>query len=211
VICPLCASKTFLFFTDSRTEVRYFHCHECDLRFLEPNRRLSSAAEKARYELHDNQATNLDYREYISSIAQWVQAHTKNGASGLDYGCGDGPVLAQILAEHGHMMDIYDPFFYPDRFYATKRYDFVTAIESAEHFYAPAKEFSHFKKILKEKGGVGIVTALYNKNIDFENWYYRRDPTHVCFYSQQTFDWLKEKMYFTAYDTDGVRLNWLSN
>jgi hypothetical protein len=28
---------------------------------------------------------------------------------------------------------------------------------------------------------------LFDNSINFENWYYRRDPTHVIFYSEKTF------------------------
>ena len=32
------------------------------------------------------------------------------------------------------------------------------------------------------------MTNFYNDSIDFEDWYYRKDPTHVVFYTEQTLE-----------------------
>ena len=34
------------------------------------------------------------------------------------------------------------------------------------------------------------MTARVDEVDDFNSWYYKEDPTHVCFYSRATFDWL---------------------
>jgi hypothetical protein len=41
--------------------------------------------------------------------------------------------------------------------------------------------------MLEENGILAIMTSFLSNIEDFENWYYRRDPTHVVFYSQETF------------------------
>ena len=33
----------------------------------------------------------------------------------LDFGCGHGPALADILFNNGFHMDLYDPFFFPNK------------------------------------------------------------------------------------------------
>jgi hypothetical protein len=41
--------------------------------------------------------------------------------------------------------------------------------------------------MLEDNGILAIMTSFLSNIEDFENWYYRRDPTHVVFYSQETF------------------------
>ncbi len=38
------------------------------------------------------------------------------------------------------------------------------------------------------------MTKIYDKSIIFEDWYYRKDPTHVAFYSKQTLETIADMM-----------------
>ncbi|MDA1381669.1 methyltransferase domain-containing protein [Plesiomonas shigelloides subsp. oncorhynchi] len=57
----------------------------------------------------------------------------------MDFGCGPGPLLAQMLEEAGFRMHKYDPYFHPERATLAREYDFVTCTEVAEHFMPPRK------------------------------------------------------------------------
>ena len=46
--------------------------------------------------------------------------------------------------------------------------------------------------MLKPGGILAIMTNFYSEEIDFDEWWYQRDPTHVSFYSIKTFEWLSE-------------------
>jgi hypothetical protein len=46
------------------------------------------------------------------------------------------------------------------------------------------------------------MTELYNEGIDFASWYYKNDPTHVFFYSQETFEWIKKEFCFSNVKVD---------
>ncbi len=208
--CTLCESTANLFFTDATNSNNYFRCPNCDLTFLDPAKYLNSTDELARYELHDNNVESDTYKSYLSPLADWVKSHAPAGASGLDYGCGDGPLLAQMLEAEGYQITLFDPYFYPDHKFVNNQYDFIIAVETAEHFYSPAVEFKKLRTLLKANGGIGIVTALLNDSIDFKSWHYRRDPTHVCFYSQKTFNYLKTVLNFSKHQSDCLRMNWLS-
>jgi hypothetical protein len=37
------------------------------------------------------------------------------------------------------------------------------------------------------------MTTFLTEDKQFENWYYRRDPTHVVFYSKKTFEIIAEQ------------------
>ena len=62
-----------------------------------------------------------------------------------------------------------------------------------EHFSNPKGEWELFLKLVKRGGWIGIMTQLYDREIDFSQWYYKNDPTHVSFYSKETFHWLVEE------------------
>lgn len=205
--CVLCTYEAVKFFTEDTLD--YYHCSNCDLRFLNPNKHLTAKDELERYQLHENNVEDVRYQNYLKPIFDWVTQNSKPRSYGLDFGCGEGPLLAQMLNKADYRISLYDPYFYPEKSYINNQYDFIVSTEAAEHFYNPLKEFTHLRSLLKPKGGLGIVTALYDKKIDFESWYYRRDPTHVSFYSKETFEWIKSKFDFKSYKTDHIRLNWL--
>ncbi|MCA9406901.1 MAG: class I SAM-dependent methyltransferase [Candidatus Omnitrophica bacterium] len=115
----------------------------------------------------------------------------QSGEKGLDFGCGSGPAMKDILeARKGVEVQNYDIFYYPDEDLLKKTYDFITVTEVVEHFCAPQKEFELLNSLLKPKGHLGIMTTFYQPDIVFEEWWYRRDETHVCFYQRETFEWI---------------------
>ncbi|NIO11952.1 MAG: methyltransferase domain-containing protein, partial [Deltaproteobacteria bacterium] len=69
-------------------------------------------------------------------------------------------------------------------------YDFITATEVLEHLHEPGLELARLWAILKPGGHLGIMTRMAEPEMEFSNWYYKNDPTHVCFYSRETFKWL---------------------
>jgi 2-polyprenyl-3-methyl-5-hydroxy-6-metoxy-1,4-benzoquinol methylase len=124
----------------------------------------------------------------------------------LDFGCGDGPVIPHMLQGSGYNIELYDPFFRPDESVLEKEYDVVTLVEVAEHLYYPQKEFTRIKKMLKPGGRLIAMTELFRDHMNFGDWYYRKDPTHVCLYSERTMNWLKNHLGFTSVTTVLPRL-----
>jgi hypothetical protein len=114
----------------------------------------------------------------------------------LDYGAGHQPVLSEHLRALGYTMTIYDPYFWPATEALETSYDFVVACEVAEHFFDPAAEFARLRRLVRPAGALLLNTEIYNDGIEFENWYYRRDPTHVVFYSARTLEWIGRRYGF---------------
>ncbi|MFZ4403098.1 MAG: class I SAM-dependent methyltransferase [Pseudobdellovibrionaceae bacterium] len=211
MICPLCESvqiESLLVAAPLVKEAgsaRYFLCADCDLRFLHPEDRLDADSEKARYLLHNNDMQDIRYENFVRPLFTEVLKACQEVSpglqtdflSGLDYGAGRGPILAQLFADQGCRISLYDPFFWPDRTVLNQSYDFIVACEVAEHFYNPGKEFLGLQKILKPQGVVGLMTDLVTDKIDFATWYYRKDPTHVVFYSAKTISWIAKKYNFS--------------
>lgn len=194
--CPLCLSTETqpLRFSDGRENYR--HCLKCDLRFLVPHLRLSPDQEKERYLQHNNDLNDPHYQNFVRPLFEALVRVIPSGAKGLDYGAGTGPVLSEMFRAHGYEVKLYDPYFWPDVSVLDEKYDFIFACEVVEHFYSPHEEFSRLKKMLVEGGALGFMTALYSSEMNFEEWYYRRDPTHVCFYSERTMHWLSRHLGF---------------
>ena len=116
-----------------------------------------------------------------------------DGQSGLDYGCGSGPALAAMLTEAGHRMALYDTLFFPEQAVLRSTYDFITCTETAEHFHLPAEEFRTFDRLLRPGGWLAVMTCFRTDDAAFADWHYRRDPTHVVFYREETFRYLAER------------------
>ncbi|MCF7885409.1 MAG: class I SAM-dependent methyltransferase [Candidatus Marinimicrobia bacterium] len=189
--CPLCSqSKIGIFQIINKKQ--YFICSNCDLVFLARQYHLKPKEEKKRYELHENDPQDKAYRKFLTQLANPITRFINPPAVGLDYGCGPGPALAQMLEKKGYNMHIYDPFFADNQEALAKTYDFITSSEVFEHFREPGQEISKIISMVKTKGLIGIMTDLRPQEYMFKNWHYRRDPTHVCFYSDQTFDWISQ-------------------
>ncbi len=187
--CPLCLGSNIIQFASIEAK-EYFTCSHCHLIFLNTINHLPPAEEKERYSQHNNDIYNKDYRRFLSRLYDPLIQKLQKGSNGLDYGCGPGPALAQMFIEKEFTVDIYDPYFFPDRSFLNKTYKFVTCTEAAEHFYKPFEEFNKINKVLDQGGWLGVMTKFFDKSVNFKDWHYRKDPTHVCFYSEETFDFL---------------------
>jgi hypothetical protein len=175
----------------------YRHCRRCDLRFLIPERRLSAEVERERYKLHQTAVEDVGYRQFVAPLLERVQELCSLGARGLDYGAGHQPILAEHLRALGFDLTVFDPFFFPDPQALARTYDFVVACEVIEHFFSPQAEFARLRELVGANGALILNTQVYEDGMDFASWYYRRDPTHVSFYSAQTFAWIGQHWNFS--------------
>jgi SAM-dependent methyltransferase len=203
MICPLCENMKTQPLSKS---LNYHFCPQCDLRFLDSSRRLNAEDEKKRYLTHNNDTNDSRYRDFVKPLVDEITARNPVGKIGLDYGAGAGPVTAAILKEMGYNVSLYDPYFWDDITLLKENYDFIYSCEVVEHFYNPKLEFNRLHKLLKPGGSLSIMTQLYDHSIDFENWYYKKDPTHVVFYSKATFNWILKFYNFDSLQITGSRL-----
>lgn len=190
--CPVCTTPgpaEFGLFG----ERRYWRCPTCAARWLDPIHHLGRAAEHAHYLTHENDPGDPGYRAFLARLANPLLDRLPPGAQGLDYGCGPGPALARMIEEAGHSMALYDPIFHADTTALQDRYDFVTCTEVAEHFHHPAQEFERLFGLVRPGGWLVVMTCFQTEDSRFENWRYRKDPTHVVFYRAQTLRHLAER------------------
>ncbi|MFW6415217.1 MAG: class I SAM-dependent methyltransferase [Thermodesulfobacteriota bacterium] len=184
--CPVCMqSEVYLFHTEKGRD--YWRCPVCRATCLDPSQYPSMREEYQRYCEHDNDPEDPGYRKFLGKLADPLLQKLTTGSKGLDYGCGPGPALAMMLQECGHSMSVYDPFFYPDKSVLQQEYDFVTCTEVVEHFHRPYSEFLFLDGLLRAGGWLAVMTSFLTLDERFGQWSYRRDPTHVVFYKQETF------------------------
>ncbi|MBN2596445.1 class I SAM-dependent methyltransferase [Labilibaculum sp.] len=192
--CPLCNNNAKLFY---KTENRiHYQCNTCFGIFADANSRPGQDVEKTHYQQHNNDIEDTGYQKFVSPITNSVRRDFTANHKGLDFGAGTGPVISKVLTDHGFSIVPYDPYFHNYPKLLQEKYDYIASCEVIEHFYNPHKEFSFLKKILKPKGKLYCMTHLYNENIDFANWYYKNDPTHVFIYQKQTFEWIQKEFAF---------------
>jgi hypothetical protein len=179
------------YFEDKRRA--YLQCQQCELVFVKPEQRLEAKEEKAHYDLHENDPSDAGYRRFLSRIADPLTDKISSNSHGLDFGCGPGPTLSIMLEEAGHTMELYDIYYHPDTSVLERTYDFMTATEVIEHLYHPDKVWQQWLNLVKPKGWIGLMTKLVIDVDAFAGWHYKNDPTHVVFFSRQTFQFLAER------------------
>ncbi len=189
------------FLTDYQNRI-YYKCNNCSSIFLSSDCRLDEGDEKARYLQHNNDINDERYRNFVSPITNYIFKKYTRNSLGLDFGSGTGPVISCILSENGYNINQYDPYFYPDNTVLSKNYDYIVCCEVIEHFYNPKHEFTKLYDSIKINGEIICKTDLFNKYTDFNKWHYKNDPTHVFFYSDKTFSWIKNYFGFTRIDIE---------
>lgn len=195
--CPLCHAAG-LTPIESGHGKDYFVCRVCDLVSLTRSQRLSAADERARYGFHNNDPDDPDYVQFLRRLAEPVMERLRPDARGLDFGCGPTPVLSGILTAAGFPCGAYDPFFAPDETLLDKRHDFITCSEVVEHAHDPERLFATLRRMLSPGGILGVMTMFHPGRDDFADWWYHRDPTHVCFYREATMRWIGERYGWTT-------------
>lgn len=171
----------------------YLRCPRCRLIHVPAHQHLSPAAERAEYDRHRNDVHDPGYRRFLGRILPPLRARRPPPAQGLDFGCGPGPALVTLLREAGYAMAAYDPFYAPDARLLARDYDFITATEVVEHLARPGETLGRLWGCLRPGGVLAIMTQRAREAWRFPTWHYVRDPTHVAFFSADTFRWLARR------------------
>ena len=183
--CTLC--NTVL---KNQVDDYFFICDECGAYIRDSKFFLPPEQEIKRYKEHQNDVNDIRYQAFTSPITHAILQNQNKKDLGLDYGCGTAPVISKQLLENGFNIKLYDPFFYPDEDYLNYSYEYIFSCEVFEHFHSPKQQLEKLLSLLKKNGNLYIMTHLYHSNINFKNWYYRRDPTHVFIYTPQTIEFI---------------------
>ena len=188
-ICKVCKNNNLKIFLKSGKSI-YWGCKVCGSKFLDPKNYVSHSYEKKHYLKHNNSINDPNYKNFLLKLFKPFKDKISTSDIGLDYGCGFAPALANIFKSYGFKVELYDPFFFPNKDVLLKKYKFITCSEVVEHFFNPYDEFDKINNLLDNNSWFGVMTTFLPKDDLFENWYYRRDPTHVVFYKKETFKYI---------------------
>lgn len=190
-ICPLCKSnKTSIFSKDKKRE--YNKCKICTTIFVIPSYYMSEEDEIKRYSKHTNSINDDNYIKFLSRITDPIKKRVEKNDIGLDFGCGPGPILKCILKEYQILE--FDPYFKNDINIYSKKWNYVISTEVIEHLKNPYKVIEKIWNTITNNGYLFLMTQLYNNEIEFKSWYYKGDPTHIVFFTKDSFKWLGNKL-----------------
>lgn len=194
-ICPLCGNSDESEPFHRAGRRTYFRCDRCGLTAVLPSQYLSWQDERVEYDKHQNRPDDVGYRTFLNGLCAPLLQRLTSRRTGLDFGSGPGPVLSMMLAEAGCQVNIYDPHYAADLevLCGVHRYDFITATEVVEHLKDPMAELERLWVLLKPGGWLGLMTKLAMDKEAFSFWHYIRDPTHICFFSMDTMQWIAGK------------------
>lgn len=205
--CKICNQKVNRF-EDNQLQKEFYQCPHCELIFLDEKYLVSSKREKSQYDNHNNSLEDAGYVKMFEDFLDFFWEDIKeNTKISLDFGSGPGPVLNTLIQRRGVSCEIYDKFYQQDKIYEGKKYDLITSTEVFEHLDNPQEMLEFFKKHLHVKGHVALMTLFHtNKQEDFLKWWYRRDPTHITFFTPKTFEVLAVQCGFKVVKTDDKRI-----
>lgn len=200
MICPLChSSETSLFTVKNRPIRDYLRCAQCELIWMRPAQWLARELERERYDRHENEEST-GYRQFLQPILDEIRAHYARSQVRpadpfqiLDYGCGPTAFFAKWLRQEGFDVSRYDLHYFTDQGSLQKPYDVIVSTEVWEHFHHPREEVDQLTRLLKPTGIFAVATSAPPSLSEFHDWYYRRDLTHVAFYSLKTMEWIAKE------------------
>ncbi len=190
--CPLCESLDieFYFQANDAFKQEYNQCLNCDLVFVTKKTRLSREEESLRYNNHHNNEDDKNYQNFLNRLAKPMLKLIPDNSNGLDFGSGNSETLANIFKKENHLCESFDIFYKNNPKLLQNKYNFISASEVFEHLNNPQKELKTLIPLLNPKGFLGIMTTKLVKKDEFENWWYKNDPTHISLYSDKTFNYI---------------------
>ena len=194
-LCKICFEKTRTI-RDKKKNIVYYRCCNCGFVSLENSAIVDSITEKKHYAKHNNSFESTGYVEMFERfIKEGVEPYLLSVKRVLDFGCGHTPVLAELLKRKALDVDIYDYYFYPEKRYETRQYDMIVSTEVFEHLSDPISILQGLVNSLDTKGYILLMTQFPTKDdIEFLEWWYRRDITHISFFTPKSFELMAERV-----------------
>lgn len=194
-VCKICKEVSTLI-QDPKKDLVYYRCTSCGFVSLDDQHIIDSVQEKEQYDLHNN---GFESRGYVQMFEDFIklaiEPYSKNIQTALEFGSGPGPVLSKLLENRGLEVDIYDLYYSPLKVYERKAYDLITSTEVFEHLQKPLEVLELLVEHTKQNGYIVLMTKFPPKDDkEFLAWWYRRDPTHISFFTPQSFEVMAEKV-----------------
>ena len=204
--CPVCGTPAPSF-VDTPLHCETFHCPHCELIFKSERCFPTEAQELKKYNEHHNSLENAGYVAMFERFIDYTLAHIRRPVKTvLDFGSGPTPVLAELLRRHGFDVAVYDKHFAPAAPEENARFDLITSTEVIEHIADPMQTLTWLKSRLVPGGTLALMTQFHdNSETFYRNWWYRRDPTHLCFFTPKTFAVAAGRLDMQTVAHDGIK------
>ncbi|QFR50299.1 class I SAM-dependent methyltransferase [Sulfurimonas lithotrophica] len=206
MLCKLCNNPVTKI-SDTRNNWEFLHCENCEFIFKNPSYYVSSEDELKQYNNHNN---TMDSPGYVEMFEKFMEdtflEYIESIKNVLEFGSGPGPVLSELLKQRALNVDIYDKYFSPQKVYEGKEYDLITSTEVIEHIENPKEIFKFFASHIKSGGYLALMTQFHtNVPDEFKKWWYKNDPTHICFFRPYTFEVLARENGFKVLKHDSKK------
>lgn len=175
---------------------------------MDDSKRVSFDKEKEIYDLHENSIECEGYVKMFQNFLSSAVMPFKSSGVALDFGSGPEPVLTQLIKrDYDFQIDNYDLHYQPEKVYIGKKYDVIVSTEVVEHLPNPMEVFRLFHEQLKDGGILAFMTLFHGNDEDeFLKWWYRRDKTHISFFTVNTLEHIAKSIGFEVIYTDGKRM-----
>lgn len=185
----------------------YTHCQNCECIMLEERFHVDMPREKQQYDHHNNTLENEGYVLMFENFLDFCdEAFTCKDISVLDFGSGPTPVLSFLIQKRGFYVDCYDKFYQPLPVFKDKTYTLITSTEVFEHLDNPVQTLTLLANHLTQGGYIALMTLFHDNCMEnFWKWWYRRDPTHITFYTPKTIEVLANTCGLDVVKSDGKR------
>lgn len=197
--CPVCKSLV-TGYAHQKLKNLYHICSNCEFIFKDSTQIPTDDVAFTQYQTHKNSKEDECYIEYLYHFINiTLKPFTQiQGETGLEFGSGPSPVLAELLSKReGATMENYDLYYAPEKCYEGKRYDFITSTEVIEHIENPLELFQFFKTHLNPGGILAVMTNFSEPTEDFlDKWHYLRDVTHISFYNPKNLEYIAREIGF---------------
>ena len=204
--CKICDCDTKSF-DDPQLKKQYHSCQNCECIALDPTYYLTLEKENALYNNHNNSLENEGYVTMFEDFLDYFWDDLPSREKALDFGSGPTPVLSQLLQRRGVNVDCYDKFYQPQKVFENKRYNLITSTEVFEHLDNPLETLNVLAQHLKPQGYIALMTLFHDNSMEnFWTWWYRRDPTHITFYTPKTMTILADRCGLNVVKTDEKRI-----
>ncbi len=203
--CQICNGDTIVW-NDAQFDFTYDYCKQCH--FIKKSVVLEPSAEKEEYMRHNNTIENESYVNYFKGLIDSCFIKYCQNKTVLDMGSGPYPILKEILLrDYQITIDDYDLYFNPNEEVFKNKYDTIITTEVIEHVDQPLKFVESLLDLLNHGGHLVIMTLFHHQDqAIFDDWWYRRDPTHIGFFDLETFNHIAAKYDLKIVETDNKRL-----
>jgi SAM-dependent methyltransferase len=204
--CPLCLNPNTEKYSEDKIR-SYYQCSNCQLVFVPRSDLISFQKEKERYDAHENDASDSGYFNYLTTISEQIDPFLGESKTGLDFGCGRTTILADQFLGRGYEMESYDAYFLKNELIWDKNFDFIILSEVIEHLRGPRQDMRQLVRLLNPGGKLFIKTKLLPETkASFDQWFYKRDSTHVQFFNHASMEFLKNYLGMKNVKTIGPDL-----